>query len=75
MTIQLPEPAIPPTGIHDNEGLYTAAQMQAYGEAMRREAIEECAKLCEVLAVDASGFTEEEHAYSYAADKIKELLK
>lgn len=52
MTTPLPTPAVQPSELIPNAGgvlgaLYTAEQMQAYGQACRAEALEEAAKFIE----------------------------
>ena len=45
----LPEPAMPPAGIYDNDGLFSKAQLKAYGAAEYARAIEDAARVCDDL--------------------------
>lgn len=72
MTVELPEPVVPASSIITQsgvwEGLYTAAQLKEYGEACRKEALEEAAKVCDEVQIRRSGQVAE-----YCASAIRAL--
>lgn len=68
--LPLPAPAVPPSELITKSGvwgsLYTAEQVQAYGQQCREAALEETAKVCDERA---NG----ENDAQYCADRIRSL--
>ncbi len=79
---ELPEPKRIQTHGYNTVAAYTTAQLQEYGEAMRREALEEAAKVCETeawrlksiaVSQQSAATNSKSIGLSVAADKIRGL--
>ena len=49
--------------------------LQVFARAIRKEVLEEAAKVCDAYAKEAWGYTEEEHAAQKLAEAIRALLQ
>lgn len=77
-----PEPACPKSGTRQPENLYTEAQLRSEVERVRRETVEECAKVCYTIKETVWDHSSPPGQYETTASqavecakKIKELLK
>jgi hypothetical protein len=71
MTVPLPKPKRVEVGRGPTLFSYTAAQLQAYGEACRKEALEEAAKVCFAAEEPDDEYVSTRHTIAKAIRSLK----